>query len=159
MNRMVNIIKRVIRLYAIHIFACIAIAESIYFPGLDLALAFVYLAVIGTEAFLYRREGWSRNILAALIWQLPGLILSLMSIAPAGAWGVANYGFFVLEFWYTPLVPVLSCLWGFTVQGKPLYYYLLLAAPVIMLFYYYLAILVSKRLRSALTPIKISQRT
>lgn len=159
MNRMVSIIKRIIRLYIIHIFACIAIAESIYFPGLDVALAFLYLIVIGVEAFLYSQASWCRNTLAALVWQLPGLILSLISIAPAGAWGTANYGFFVLEFWYTPLVPVLSCLWGFAVQGKPLYYYLLLAAPLIMLLYYYLLVLISRRLRPALTPIKVSQRT
>ena len=158
---MVSILKRILRLYAIHIFACLAVAVSIYFPSLDVALTLLYFVVIGVEAGMYGHESWPSSILTAIIWQLPGLILSLISIAPAGTWGAANYGFFVLQFWYTPLVPVFSCLSGVTILGKPLYYYLLLAAPAIMLFYYYLLVMVSRRTRLDLTANEIikSQRT
>lgn len=143
-NRMIIIIRRVIRLYLIQIFACIAIALAIYFPGLDLALAFLFCLVVGAEAVMFKGDSRKSCLITILIWQAPGLVLSLMSISPAGMWGEANYGFFVLQFWYTPIVPLLSCLSGYAIQGKPIYYYLLLGTPVLMGLYYYLAALLDR---------------
>lgn len=158
-------VRRILRLYCIHIFACLAIALSMYFPGLDLALAIIYLISIGIEAGLNHSCTRVRVLVIILIWQLPGLILSLTSIAPAGMWGQANYAFFILEFWYTPLVPLLSCLSGWVIQGKPLYYYLLLGAPIIIGGYYYLLAVsagyLNNRigLKKKLAEIQKSQRT
>lgn len=133
------IFKRVIRLYSIQLFAGIAVALAIYFPGLDLVLALLFCLVIGAEALMYKGNSWRSILVTVLAWQLPGLLLSLQSIAPAGMWGEANYGFFVLQFWYTPLVPLLSCLAGYVIQGKPIYYYVLLGAPLLLGLYYCLA--------------------
>jgi len=139
------IFKRVIRLYLIQLFAGIAVALAIYFPGLDLALAFLFCLVIGAEAVIYKGNSWRSILVTALVWQLPGLLLSMQSIAPAGMWGEANYGFFVLQFWYTPLVPLLSCLAGYFIQGKPIYYYVLLGAPLLLGLYYCLAAALGRR--------------
>jgi len=136
---MIRILKPIIRLYSIQLFACMAVALAIYFPGLDLALAFLFCLVVGAEAVMYKGNSWRSILIIVLAWQLPGMVLSLMSISPAGMWGEANYGFFVLQFWYTPIVPLLSCLSGYVVQGKPIYYYLLLGTPMLMGLYYCLA--------------------
>lgn len=122
-------------------------AIAIYFPGLDLALTLVFCLVIAGEAIIYRDEIWWRNLLIILIWQLPGLVLSMLCLLPADSWGVANYGFFILQFWYTPLVPLLSCLHEYILLGKPVYYYLLLAMPVILGLYFYLALAAGGRLK------------
>ncbi|MGE5390755.1 MAG: hypothetical protein ACM3PE_06780 [Deltaproteobacteria bacterium] len=142
---MISIIRRIVRLYLIQIFASIAVALAIYFPGLDLVLSLIFCLVIAGEALIYRNDSWQRNLFTVVIWQLPGLILSLMSIMPADMWGEANYGFFVLQFWYTPLVPLLSCLSGYILLGKPVYYYLLLWMPVILGLYYSVAMAVGRR--------------
>ncbi|NLW91644.1 MAG: hypothetical protein GXY34_08605 [Syntrophomonadaceae bacterium] len=101
--------------------------------------------MVGAEAVIYRDDVWWRNLLTVLVWQLPGIILSLMSIMPAGMWGEANYGFFVLQFWYTPVVPLLSCLSDYAFYGKPVYYYLLLWMPVIFGLCYLLLVFAGRK--------------
>lgn len=140
-----DILKRISRLYSIQIFACIAVALAIYYPGLDIVLSIIFCLAVMGEAFIFGDDLWWRNLLTLAVWQLPGIVLSLMSIMPAGIWGEANYGFFVLQFWYTPLVPLLSCLSEYSLCGKPIYYFLLQSMPVILGLYYCIALIVGQR--------------
>jgi hypothetical protein len=117
------------RLYFIHLTALLAILAAMYFPGLGLLLALIYLAVIYQEGrrLTAALEGdLFRALMTAVLWQLPALILitvNFLQLSSLG--GLYHYSFFMLEIWQTQLLPLLSFLpASWLIQGHPVYYYL-----------------------------------
>ena len=132
-----KIAKAILRLYFIHICAFLAVGLSTYYPPWDILLAFLYLLVVGIEARKLEPYASGSRRAVILAWQGPGILLFLFIISHTTVWDLSNYAFFVMLFWYTPLMPVLSLLPGIAWRGWPLYYYLLLALPFIMTAYHY----------------------
>ena len=122
--------KIVGRLYFIHIFAWLAIWLATYYPGLDVVLAFAYLLIIFLQIRSLGDESGGRAAAVFLAWQAPGIVFSVLILLPWSFWGLKEYAFFLLMFWYTPVVPLLSLL-QWVIAGYPLYYFLLLAMPLI----------------------------
>jgi hypothetical protein len=131
-------LKAIARLYFIHIFAFLAVAISTYYPPWDIILSLVYLLVIGNEARSLRGFTSNSRRLVILAWQAPGILLFLLVISHTTIWDLSNYAYFIMLFWYTALVPMLSLLPGMFWRGWPLYYYLLLALPLIMTTYHFI---------------------
>jgi hypothetical protein len=125
----------VLRLYFVHIFAWLAVWLAMYYPGLDLLLSMVYLLIVAAEIRPLRRCSNGLKWGSFLIWQAPGIIFALISLLPWSWWGLKEYGFFLLQFWYTPVVPLLSLL-HLTIAEYPLYYYLLLGMPLLLAFFF-----------------------
>jgi hypothetical protein len=121
----------ILRLYFIHIFAWLAVWLAMHYPGLDLVLAIMYLLIISAEIRSLRRYAKGVSWSSFLIWQAPGIVFSLIISIPWSWWGLKEYSFFLLQFWYTPMVPLLSLL-HWTIAGHPLYYYLLLGMPLLL---------------------------
>ncbi len=129
-------LANVIRLYFIHISAFGAGVLSIYFPGLDIIVSIIYLLVIALEAHRAYELPLNKKIIIVLIWQAPAIFFAGICISRLNFMGLYEYAIFMLQFWYTPLVGLLS-LAGITVYSdKPLYYYLLIYLPFISCFYY-----------------------
>ena len=135
---MLRIVKAVLRIYCIHCTGILAICLSMYFSGLDLPLAFLYLAVIWQEArhnsSLY---GPIRQGILGFIWQLPAIFLSLSILLGLDrATDFSYYFIFILQLWHTPVLPIISLLPLHSIGDKPLYYYLLfLMVPLLWSFY------------------------
>ncbi len=134
------------RLYSIHFFALIAVALSSYFPGLDIALAALYMVILGMEA-IQSNLAASKNIIIGSSLHIPGFILAIINLAGIMQWDLSSYALFILQYWYIPLIPLISLVSYSTEAGVPLYHYILLGLPVLMSLYYYLAMLVGKRIR------------
>ncbi len=129
-------LANVLRLYVINISAFGAGVLSIYFPGLDIIVSFIYLLVIAMEARRAYELPLNQKIITVLIWQAPAIFFAGICITAYNFMGLYEYAIFMLQFWYTPLVGLLS-LAGITVYSdKPLYYYLLIYLPFISCFYY-----------------------
>lgn len=122
--------KSVARLYFIHIFAWLAIWLASYYPGLDVILAVIYLVIIASQLRLLGIDSPCQAVSGFFLWQAPGIIFSLASLLHWSWWGLKEYAFFLLMFWYTPVIPLLSLLRG-GLAGYPLYYYLLIAMPLL----------------------------
>jgi len=117
----------------VQIFAIPAIFLSTYYPGLDICFSCLYLLVIGIEANRTRNKPQKYKILIPLIWQGPGLVLSIISLMDLN-----SYSLFILQFWHTPVIPLLS-LWQKPLSTlKPLYYYLLLIMSLFLGAFYYI---------------------
>lgn len=123
----------------------IAVALSTYYPGLDLALAFLYIVVLGLEAIQANLPG-GKNIITGLSLQIPGFILAITNLAGIGQWDLSSYALFILQFWYIPLIPIISLVSASTEAGIPLYHYILLTMPLLMTVYYYLAVLLGEKI-------------
>ncbi|HPF44163.1 MAG TPA: hypothetical protein PKV15_05640 [Syntrophomonadaceae bacterium] len=134
------------RLYSIHFFALIAVALSTYFPGLDIALAVLYIVILGMEA-IQSNLPTSKNIIIGSSLQIPGFILAIINLAGIMQWDLSSYALFILQYWYIPLIPLISLISYSTEAGVPLYHYILLGLPVLMSLYYYLTMLAAKRIR------------
>ncbi len=132
-------IQQVLRLYVIQIFAFTAICLGSYYPGIDIALALLYFLVIAREARSAHGHKRGKILSVIILWQGPAALLSLMMLN-----GMNNTGFwglnapFLLEFWATALVALLSCFKGPLIAGKAFYYYCIISAPLILGIYYYL---------------------
>lgn len=131
--------RTILRLYLIHCSAILAIAFSMYFPGLDLLLSFLYLALLWQEASrsIYKSQPIKQGLIGFL-WQMPGIILVL---AVCLGWDFSvdfsYYFIFMLELWQTPVLPFISLLPAWIWHAKPLYYYLLmLMVPLLIIFYF-----------------------
>ncbi len=125
--------------YILHISAIIAISLAMYFPGLDIILALVYLYLVWKEGS-YCRERLRRAEVAALavLWQLPGYVLAVSILLPLESASQFSYYFiFMLELWDTPLLPLISMLPTWTLLDRPLYYYLMFFLVPALSFYYY----------------------
>lgn len=131
-------LKAIARLYIIHIFAFLAVAISTYYPPWDIILSLLYLLVIGNEARSLRDFSSNSRHLVIFTWQAPGILLFLLVISHLAIWDLSNYAFFIMLFWYTALVPLLSLLPGMFWRGWPLYYYILLTLPFIMTAYHFI---------------------
>jgi len=141
-----KIIKASLRLYLIHCSAILAIGLAMYFPGLDLLLAFLYLGILWKEA-RYNNANLSPlgQTIVGFLWQLPGIVL-IFTICLA--WnlsdGFSYYAIFILELWQTPILPIISLIPVYYWAGRPLYYYLLLIMVPILIGYYLTALIKPK---------------
>jgi len=131
-------LKAITRLYSIHIFAFLAVGISTYYPPWDIILSLLYLLVIGSEARSLRDFPPHSKWMVTFAWQAPGIVLFLLVISHTTIWDLSNYAYFIMLFWYTALVPILSLLPGVFWRGWPLYYYFLLALPFIMITYHFI---------------------
>lgn len=129
------LIKAIFRLYIIQMGALLTVWLASYFNGWDLIFSIIFMAIIMIESISSKGKIWP-GLANVLIWQLPGMILSLCIIS-----GLSNfmpggeYYIFVLELWYTPVIPLISLI-STPFLPYPLYYNLLLSTPVIMIIYY-----------------------
>lgn len=141
-------LKALARLYLLQISAFLAIWFSTYFPGLDYLLTVVYLIIVSIEA--NRLKGFARSqiLLITIIWQGPAALLSILVIANLYFYALSDNAIFLLEFWSTPILPLLTSLGYFNYLNKPLYYYMLLAMPCLLGLYYYTMGIMSKRLKT-----------
>lgn len=124
-----------LRLLGIHIFAVLAVWLGMYFPGLDIFLSFIYLIIISQEIYDLRGESLLVKGVAGLLWLGLPLILSLITY-----FKIISEGIFLLIFWYTPILPLLSIRTYVFSNGLPLYYYILLVSPLVFMAYFYLLV-------------------
>jgi hypothetical protein len=123
-------LKCVGRLYFIHMTAWLAILTAMYFPApVGIIFASVYLLILFQEGQYLAgrlRGRLLKSVTAAVLWQLPALLLISVRLLRLQQLGSFYYdGFFMLELWQTPLLPLLSLLPGsWLIQGRPPYYYL-----------------------------------
>lgn len=123
---------KILRLLGIHLFAALAIWLSTYIVGLDILLSLLYLTIITGEVKSLREEKTMIKGLAAFFWLLPPLLLSFMTVFHL------NYlTIFLLGFWYTPLLPLLSIKPYLFASGIPLYYYFLVSLPLLFSIHFY----------------------
>lgn len=125
----------VIRLLGIHIFAVLAIWLSTYLPGLDILLSLVYLAVINMEIRSLEKETIITKGIAALLWLGIPAYLSIIT-----SFRLSDIGIFLLEFWFTPILPILSLKPYVFDSGRPFYYYALIWLPVVMAVHFFLLV-------------------
>ncbi|MDI9479744.1 MAG: hypothetical protein ACOXZ6_12065 [Syntrophomonadaceae bacterium] len=133
----------ILRLYSIHIFAWLAIWLAMFWPGVDLILSIIYLVIVAAEFRSWGRHSKGLGWGSFFIWQAPGFVFALASLTPWSWWGLKEYAFFLLEFWYTPVVPLLSLL-NWAIAGYPLYYYALLATPLLFAIFFMVIVLSKK---------------
>lgn len=129
--------KNIRQLYSVHIFAFLAVWLSMFFPGLDILLSIIYLLIVGYISRMPQSSCMQRVTVAAC-WQGPGIILSVLIHSHIAWLDISNYCYFIMEFWYTPVIPLLSLITLKMPNGYPLYYYLLLFMPLIMSLYFFL---------------------
>lgn len=120
----------------IHLAAILAAGLSIYYPGLDIFMAVLYLVVVAAEAINFSRFSTRDKVFVAFLWQAPAWFFMLAALWQVS--GLASYAIFILQLWYTPLVGLLSLPGLPVLAERPLYYYLTLFMPFIMSCYYYL---------------------
>lgn len=131
-------LRAIARLYFIHLFAWLAVWMAMSISGLDIVLSLLYVYIVVKENTLLRGYSAGKRLAGLIFWQGPAAFLSLVSISSWALGGLKEYAFFMLEFWYTPLLPLLS-LSGGMLNGRPYYYYLLLGMPLIMSIIYFRA--------------------
>lgn len=117
----------VIRLLGIHVFAVLAVWLGSYMAGLDIVLSLIYLIVISMEIKSLQKESYLTRGITALLWLGIPAFLSLITV-----FRLSDIGIFILEFWFTPILPILSLKPYVFPSGRPLYYYALLWLPVVM---------------------------
>ncbi len=124
---------KILRLLGVHLFAALAIWLSTYVVGLDIFLSWLYLIIITGEVKSLREEKVEVKWLGALLWLMPPLLLSFMTV-----FHLNNLTIFLLSFWYTPLLPLLSIKPYLFANGVPLYYYFLVTLPILFSMHFYL---------------------
>lgn len=141
-----------LRLFFIHITAIAAGVLSSYFPGMDIIVALLYLLIIGMEARRACDLPWWKRSITALIWQAPGLFFAVVLITSFNVMGVYEYAIFIIQFWFTPLLGLVSLAGLYFYLDKPIYYYLLILLPFISSLYYLgIASLIGARVRPDFT--------
>jgi len=118
-----------------------------YFPGLDLVLASLYLVLIWQEA---RRSSAScgpvQQGIVGFLWQLPAIFLSLSILLGLDqATDFSYYFIFILQLWHTPVLPIISLIPLHNVGDKPLYYSLLFLMVPLLWSFYLMPVFVSKQ--------------
>jgi hypothetical protein len=117
-------------LYLIQLGALLAVWLASYFSGLDVILSLLFMAVILIEGVNQTRS--KLTLITVLLWQLPGIILSLaISTGISSAMPGGEYYIFVLELWYTPVIPLIALL-SAPFLPAPAYYNMLLWLPLIL---------------------------
>ncbi len=111
-----------------------------YWPGLDIVLAILYLILLYEEGKHSAQffDGHWRQGLVAVLWQLPGLGLGASVLL---GWDLltefAYYFIFMLELWVTPILPLVSLLPVWTILERPIYYYFFfLTVPLLAILYF-----------------------
>jgi len=133
-----EILKLVLRLYLLQIFAFLAIWLGSYYPGLDTLLVLLYLILLSMEARLSCKYNRSKKLLIILYWQGPAVLLSLIIAGDFYIKILSQNAIFMLEFWSTPLLPLIVPFAEINYPNRPLYYFVILASPVIVGIYYYI---------------------
>ncbi|MBP1760561.1 MAG: hypothetical protein H6Q64_103 [Firmicutes bacterium] len=107
-----------------------------YYPGLDIVLALLYLLIIWWEAS-YKNLSLFLQCLVGLAWQLPALYLSLSIIMGLDqATDFSYYFVFMLQLWHTPVMPLATLMPNLIRLDKPFYYYeLFVFAPLLWTIY------------------------
>jgi hypothetical protein len=128
-----------LRLYALHLGGILAVWLGMYFPGVDIGLALLYLFVINWEG-RYAATGLKgpfKQVAVAILWQMPGFVLAgSVLLGLDQLTDFAYYFIFILELWVTPLLPLVSLIPLVKMAGYPLYYYFLfLLVPLMGLIY------------------------
>lgn len=107
-----------------------------YYPGLDILLAGLFLWVIWKEA---GEKSFSllQQSLVAITWQLPALFLSLSVLLGLDKNTDFSYYFiFMLQLWHTPLLPLTTVLPDLLQLDRPFYYYeLFIMTPLLWVVY------------------------
>lgn len=116
--------------------AILAVWLGMYYPGLDIVLALLYLVIIWWEAS-YKNMSLIGQCLVGFVWQLPALFLSLSIIMGLDqATDFSYYYVFMLQLWHTPILPLTTLLPDLIRLDKPLYYYeLFIFAPLLWTIY------------------------
>jgi len=117
--------------------AILAVWLGMYYPGLDIALALLYLVIIWGEASYNKRFSFVRQCLVGFAWQLPALFLSLSILQGLDQSNDFSYYFvFMLQLWHTPVLPLTTMLPDLIQLDKPFYYYeLFVFAPLLWTLY------------------------
>lgn len=107
-----------------------------YFPGLDIILAPLYVLIIWWEA-KHSQLSLIQQSLVGFLWQMPALFLSLAVLfGLEQANDFSYYIIFILQLWHTPVLPFSTLLPVWVLLDKPLYYFeLFLMAPLLWSFY------------------------
>lgn len=107
-----------------------------YYPGLDVVLALLYLVIILREAY-YCKFSFIQQSLIGIVWQLPAGFLSLPVLFGLDqSTNFSYYFIFMLQLWHTPVLPLFTLLPDFIQLDKPFYYYeLFLMAPLLWVIY------------------------
>lgn len=107
-----------------------------YYPGLDIGLALLFLWVIWQEAGEQKFSLWQQSLIA-IIWQLPALFLSSSVLLGLDkATDFSYYFIFMLQLWHTPLLPLTTVLPDLLQMDRPFYYYeLFLMTPLLWVIY------------------------
>ena len=139
MKRGFNIFWAIFRIYFLHLFAILAVWLGMYFPGLDIILAILYIIFLWNEGqhSLRLLNNPKKTILVAGIWQFPGMILALSVLTGLDTLAdFAYYFVFMLELWLTPVLPLISIIPTFTILDNPFYYYcFFILVPMLALVY------------------------
>ena len=107
-----------------------------YFSGLDIILALLYLLIIWWEA-KQSQLSLIQQILVGFLWQMPAFFLSLgILFGLDQSTDLSYYSIFILQLWHTPMLPFSTLLPVLVLLNKPLYYFeLFLMAPLLWSFY------------------------
>lgn len=106
-----------------------------YYNGLELILSLMFLGVVLMES-ITRRTTRIAAAVTVIGWQLPAVVLSLLIITGlAGLLPGGEYYIFILELWYTPVLPLVS-LAAAPFLPEPVYYEIILGLPLLLSFYY-----------------------
>lgn len=126
------IIRPIIRLYIIQLGAFLAVWLGSYLNGLDLILSLLFLAILFIEINQVNECSVIKRILIILAWQLPGIVISMAIITGVSDWfNWGQYLIFIMEFWCTPVLPLISIM-AAPFLPQPTYYYLLLGMPFLL---------------------------
>ncbi len=125
------------RLYTIQLAAILAVWLGMYYPGLDIILAGLFLLVVWGEAD-YQRFSWLQQSLIAIIWQLPAFFLSMSVLLGLDkATDFSYYFIIMLQLWHTPLLPLTTVQPDLLQLDKPFYYYeLFVMTPLLWMVYF-----------------------
>ncbi|MEN6325558.1 MAG: hypothetical protein ABFD18_05030 [Syntrophomonas sp.] len=75
----------------------------------------------------------------AVMWQLPGILLSVSILTGiSDGFYFGQYFIFLLEFWYTPVLPLISII-NKPFLPQPAYYHMLIYMPFFLSFFYIIA--------------------
>jgi len=130
-----------VRIYILQLTAILAVWLAMYFPGLDVAMAALYLWLVWVEARQSAAQMGSlvKQAAIAVAWQLPGLLMGFSLLTGLDRLTEFAYYFvFMLELWQTPVLPWLSLLPPWTLNGWPVYYIMIFVLVVVLLGIYLL---------------------
>jgi hypothetical protein len=127
------------RLLIFNLLYAILVWLTMYFPGLDLLAAaiFIYLLFRWSQHMIDNRMNTWQVMATAALAQLPGLIFSGIAIHSWWRYGPLTSNFdFILQMWHTPFVPLLSILPTVHLQEFPISFllaYILSPAYIVLM--------------------------